>query len=65
MGSKKQHEMIKGPEAFNRFRDALKTILAVPKSNLPQEPAFSEAKAKLVQTIPLLPQIMRSLRTLK
>jgi hypothetical protein len=31
-------EMIEGPEAFDKFRDAMKTILTVPKSALPPSP---------------------------
>ena len=36
-------QMIEGPEAFDRFKSALKTILAVPKSSLPPSP-FKQAK---------------------
>ena len=31
-------EMIEGPEAFTRFRDAMKAILTVPKSAMPPSP---------------------------
>jgi hypothetical protein len=38
-------EMIEGPEAFARFRDAMKAILKVPKSALPPTP-FKKWKPK-------------------
>jgi hypothetical protein len=38
-------EMIEGPEAFDRFRDAMKAILKVPKSALPPSP-FKKWKPK-------------------
>jgi hypothetical protein len=37
-GVKTNAEMIEGPEAFARFRDAMKTILTVPKSAMPPSP---------------------------
>jgi hypothetical protein len=36
-------EMIEGPEAFSRFRDAVKKVLTVPKSALPPSP-FGKSK---------------------
>jgi len=38
-------EMMEGPEAFRRFRDAMKAILTVPKSALPPSP-FKRWKPK-------------------
>lgn len=38
-------EMIEGPEAFEKFRDAMKAILTVPKSALPPSP-FKKWKPK-------------------
>jgi len=36
-------EMLEGPEAFERFREAAKIALAVPKSALPPDP-FKKSK---------------------
>jgi hypothetical protein len=38
-------QMNEGPEAFTRFRDAVKQILSVPKSSLPPDP-FKKQKPK-------------------
>jgi hypothetical protein len=37
-GVKPSAEMQEGPEAFTRFRDALKAVLKVPKSAMPPSP---------------------------
>lgn len=41
---KNNTEMIEGPEAFQRFRDAVKKILTVPKSAVPHP--FGKRKIK-------------------
>lgn len=42
---KPHSEMIEGPEAFTRFRDAVKKVLTVPKSAMPPSP-FGKASKK-------------------
>jgi hypothetical protein len=39
-------KMIEGPEAFTRFRDAVKKIMSVPKSSLPPSPFKKSAEQK-------------------
>jgi hypothetical protein len=42
---KRTAEMNEGPEAFKRFRGAVKAILSVPKSALPPDP-FKKQRPK-------------------
>lgn len=38
--------MIEGPEAFDRFRQAVKAVLTVPKSSMPPSPFGQRKKTK-------------------
>ena len=39
-------EMIEGPEAFERFRDAVKKVLTVKKSDMPPSPFGKSSKKR-------------------
>lgn len=42
-------EMIEGPEAFTRFRQAVKAVLKVPKSAMPPSPFGKSGKKRKKQ----------------
>ena len=43
---KAKPQMVEGPEAYARFRDALRTVLTVPKTAVPNPFKRSTAKKK-------------------
>jgi hypothetical protein len=45
-------EMIEGPEAFERFRQAVKKVLTVPKSAMPPSPFGKSGKTRKKSTTP-------------
>jgi hypothetical protein len=50
VGMKQHAEMIEGPEAFERFREAAKKMLSMPKTAIPNP--FKKTKAKKGRTSP-------------
>jgi hypothetical protein len=47
---KSHADMIEGPEAFERFRTALKTVLTVKKSDMPPSPFGKRKKTTKRET---------------
>ena len=45
----KKPEFMEGPEAFERFRQAVKAVLSVPKSALPPKPHRKRKEAPLAE----------------
>jgi hypothetical protein len=43
---KRERQMIEGPEAYDRFKSAMKAILTVPKSAMPPSPFKKSAPKK-------------------
>ncbi len=43
---KPHSEMIEGPEAFDRFKRAVKAVLTVPKSAMPESPFGKSGKKR-------------------
>lgn len=43
-------ELVEGPEAFKRFRDAVKAVLTVKKSDMPPSPFGKSGKTRKIKT---------------
>lgn len=47
----KNKDMMEGPEAFTRFRDAVKKVLTVPRSAMPPSPFGKHSKKRKKQEV--------------